>query len=85
MSKYIVDLYIEGIGDFEVDAANENEAIRAAKRLTINQVLDICYLDLSTKVIWVDFKYRKIVEKSCVKKELFSKTIHVKSCKLLGG
>lgn len=85
MGKYIVDLYIEGIGDFEVDAANENEAIRAAKNLTINQVLDICYLDLSTKVIWVDFKYRKIVQQSYVKKELFSKTIHVRSCKLLGG
>ena len=38
MGKYIVDLYIEGIGDFEVDAANENEAIRAAKNLTINPV-----------------------------------------------
>jgi hypothetical protein len=85
MGKYVVDLYIEGIGDFEVEAANENEAIRAAKNLTINQVLDICYLDLSTKVIWIDFKYRKTVQQTCVKKELFSKTMHVKSCKLLGG
>ncbi len=85
MGKYIVDLYIEGIGDFEVDAANESEAIRAAKNLTINQVLDICYLDLSTKVIWIDFKYRKIFQQNCIKKELFSKTIPIKSCKLLGG
>jgi hypothetical protein len=85
MGKYIVDLYIEGIGDFEVDAANESEAIRAAKNLTINQVLDICYLDLSTKVIWVDFEYTKIMQQNCIKKELFSKTMYVKSCKLLGG
>ncbi len=85
MGKYVVDLYIEGIGDFEVDAANESEAIRAAKNLTINQVLEICYLDLSTKVVWVDFKDRRIIPSNYIKNELFGKTVQIKSCKLLGG
>lgn len=85
MGKYIVDLYIEGIGDFEVDAANESDAIRAAKNLTINQVLDICYLDLSTKVVWVDFKDLRAFYPNYLRKNKSSKIVNVKSCKLLGG
>ena len=55
MGKYIVDIYIEGIGSLEIEAINENEAIHKAKKLTINQVLDICHINLSSKVVWVDF------------------------------
>jgi len=31
MSKYIVDLHIAGVGNFEIEAANESEAILSAK------------------------------------------------------
>lgn len=69
MYKYVVDIYIEGIGSLEIEAINESEAIHKAKKLTINQALEICYVNLSTKVVWIDFRSKNELAPISMKKQ----------------
>jgi hypothetical protein len=69
MGKYIVDLYIEGIGSLEIESINESEAIHKAKKLTINQALEICYVNLSKKVVWIDFRSKNELAPTSMKKQ----------------